>query len=223
MELLRNWRIVSSVVHCGRASPSLQGPCFAPKVGQWLVCPSCVPTARHSRFDPQLFRVLLLRRLWLPIPPSDRFCRCGLPLDPRGHHRAACATAAVLGRRGFALESAAARVCREAGARVSLNVRVQDMDLARPDALDNRRLEIVADGLPLFLGAQLAPRCANEDGAALAAARRRKEGPTRSSRVATGGPAWLCWPSRLGDGGPRKRKTSSAVWPGPRPEASHRT
>ena len=66
------------------------------------------------------------------------------------------------------------------------------MDLARPDALDNRRLEIVADGLPLFLGAQLAvdttlvsvlrrdgsprPRCANEDGAALAAARRRKEG-----------------------------------------------
>ena len=97
---------------------------------------SCVPTARHSRFDPQLFRVLLLRRLWLPIPPSDRNCRCGLPLDFRGHHRAACATAGVLGRRGFALESAAARVCREAGARVSLNVRVQDMDLARPDALD---------------------------------------------------------------------------------------
>ena len=152
---------------------------------------SCVPTARHSRFDPTIFRVLLLRRFWLPIPPSHRNCRCGLPLDPRGHHRAACATAGVLGRRGFALQSAAARVCREAGANVSLNVRVQDMDLARPDALDNRRLEIVADGLPLFLGAQLAvdttlvsvlrrdgsprPRCANEDGAALAAARRRKE------------------------------------------------
>ena len=173
-----SWRIVSSVVHCGR-------------------------------------------RLWLPIPPSDRDCRCGLPLDPRGHHRAACATAGVLGRRGFALESAAARVCREAGARVSSNVRVQDMDLVRPDALDNRRLEIVADGLPLFLGAQLAvdttlvsvlrrdgsprPRCANEDGAALAAARRRKEGTYRSSRVATGGR----WPARLGDGGPRRRKTSS--------------
>ena len=62
----------------------------------------------------------------------------------------------ALGRRGFVVESAAARVCREAGARVSLNVRVQDMDLARPDVLDNSRLEIVADGLPLFHGAQLA-------------------------------------------------------------------
>ena len=28
------------------------------------------------------------------------------------------------------------------------------MDLARPNALDNRRVEIVADGLPLFMGAQ---------------------------------------------------------------------
>ena len=99
--------------------------------------------------------------------------------------------AGVLGRRGFALESAAARVCREAGARVSLDVRVQDMDLARPDALDNRRLEVVADGLPLFQGAQLAVdttavsvlrrdgvprrRVVDQDGAALDAARRRKE------------------------------------------------
>ena len=96
----------------------------------------------------------------------------------------------VLGRRGFAVESAAARVCREAGARVSLDVRVQDMDLARPDALDNRRLEVVAVGLPLFQGAQLvdttavsvlrrdgAPRrrVVSQDGAALDAARRRKE------------------------------------------------
>ena len=36
---------------------------------------------------------------------------------------------------GFAVESVAARVCCEAGARVSVNVRVQDMDLALPDAL----------------------------------------------------------------------------------------
>ena len=97
----------------------------------------------------------------------------------------------VLGWRGFALESAAASVCREAGARVSLNVRVQDMDLARPNILDNRRLEIVADGLPLFMGAQFAvdttivsilkrdgsvrTRCATVDGASLEAACRRKE------------------------------------------------
>ena len=97
------------------------------------------PSAVHFRFDAQPFRVLLLR-LWLPLPCSARNCRCGRPLDSSGHHRAACAVAGVLGRRGFVVESAAARVCREAGARVSLNVRVQDMDLARPDVLDNRPL-----------------------------------------------------------------------------------
>ena len=94
-------------------------------------------------------------------------------------------------RWGFAVESAAARVCPEAGARVSVIVRVQDMHLARPDALDNRCLEIVADGLLLYQGAQLVvgttlvsvlkrdgvprQRSATNDGAALIAARRRKE------------------------------------------------
>ena len=88
-------------------------------------------------------------------------------------------------------------MCREAGARVSTNVRVQDMDLARPDVMDQRRLEIVADGLPLFHGAQLAidttvvsvlrrngtphPRCANEDGVVLEVARRRKEAKSEVS------------------------------------------
>ena len=91
------------------------------------------PSAPHTRFDPQAFRVLLLRRLWLQLPSSSRSCRCGLPLDPCGHHRAACAVAGVLSRRGFALESAAARVCREAGGRVTTNVRIQDMDLAAPN------------------------------------------------------------------------------------------
>ena len=103
--------------------------------------------------------------------------------------------AGVLGSRGFALESAVARVCREAGGRVSANVRVQDMDLAAPNPLDNRRIEVVVDGLPLFHGAQVAvdttlvsplrrdgtphPRCANVDGAALDTARRRKESTYR--------------------------------------------
>ena len=65
------------------------------------------------------------------------------------------------------------------------------MDLATFNALDGRRLEIVADGLTLWRGAQLAvdttmvsslrrdgppmPRAANHDGAALEAARRKKE------------------------------------------------
>ena len=35
----------------------------------------------------------------------------------------------MLGRRAFATESAAARVCREAGARVTTNVMVWDLDM----------------------------------------------------------------------------------------------
>ena len=135
--------------------------------------------------------VLLQRRLALPLPFSNRTCRCGRPLDAFGHHRAACARCGVLGRRGFALESAAGRVCREAGARVATNQFVRDLDLGVPNANDNRRLEVVADGLPLFGGVQLAvdttlisagwgdgepvPGAADRDCVALRRARRRKE------------------------------------------------
>ena len=90
------------------------------------------------------------------------------------------------------LESAAARVCREAGARVGTNILVRDLDMVPQGRPDSRRLEVVADGLPLFHGAQLAidttlvspvgrdglprPRCSREDGAAAPTiARRRKE------------------------------------------------
>ena len=74
---------------------------------------------------------------------------------------------------------------------MSVNVAVRDLDIGVPDVADARRLEVVADGFPLFRGTQIAvdttlvsvlrrdgtphPRCANEDGAALEAARRRKE------------------------------------------------
>ena len=124
-------------------------------------------------------------------PPTKRTCGCGRLLDSFGHHRAACANVGVLGRRGFALESAAARACREAGDRVSVNQYVRDLDIAAPSAADNRRLEVVADGLTLFHGAQLAidttmvsplsctgvphARCADVDGAATMGARRRKQ------------------------------------------------
>ena len=67
---------------------------------------------------------------------------------------------------------------------------VRDMDLVPNDRIDNRRLEVVEDGLPLFGGAQLAidttlvsalrrdgtsrPQADSIDGVALAAARRNK-------------------------------------------------
>ena len=149
-----------------------------------------LPLSPLQRFDSHLFRVLLLRRLHLPLPLSSRACRCGRPLDCLGHHRASCSRAGVLGRRGFALESAVARVFREAGARVSVNVFLRDLDLPI-GAMDQRRIEVIAEGLPVFHGAQLAidatlvsplrancephRRCPDQDGAALTFALRRKE------------------------------------------------
>ena len=149
------------------------------------------PTSRSTRIDPQPFRVLLCRRLHLPLPFSSRTCRCGRLLDCRGHHRAACAEAGVLGARGFALERAAAQVCREGGGRVSTNVMVRNLDIEGGNPVDARRLEVVVDGLTIFNGAQLAidttmvsplqrngmarRRAADHNGAALEDARRRKE------------------------------------------------
>ena len=96
--------------------------------GAGLALRAC-PTCRLTRLEPQHFRVLLLRRLQLPLPLSMHSCRCGRPLDQFGHHRAACARAGILGKRGFALESVLARVCREAGGRVTTNVLLRELDI----------------------------------------------------------------------------------------------
>ena len=149
------------------------------------------PTDRSCRIDPQPFRVLLLRRLRLQLPLTARSCVCGRLLDNLGHHRSACSVAGILGRRGYPLETAAARICREAGGRVRTNVFLRDLDLGVGGVLDNRRLEVVVDGLPLFNGAQLAvdttlvspirrdgaprPRAHEVNGIALKHARRDKE------------------------------------------------
>ena len=66
-----------------------------------------------------------------------------------GHQRAACARSGVLGRREFALESAAARICREAGRRVSTNCLMRDLVFPLFPT-DSRRLEVVVEGLPFF-------------------------------------------------------------------------
>ena len=135
--------------------------------------------------------MLLLRRLQLPLPLSVRRCGCGGLLDPHGDHRAACSTCGVLRRRAKPLEKALARVCREAGARVAEDVLLRNLNLEGISARDGRQLEVVANGLPLWGGAQLAidatmvspvdrrgvpqPRAAAQDGAQLVEARRRKE------------------------------------------------
>ena len=84
----------------------------------------------------------------------------------------------------------AARVCREAGASVATNVLVRDLNVA-PSRQDDRRIEVIANGLPLWGGVQVAvdttlvsPLTANGEprrearrtaGAALRHARRAKE------------------------------------------------
>ena len=80
-----------------------------------------IPYGPDTSYPPHLFRVILLRRLRLPLPLTSRTCRCRRILDPLGDHRAACAQSGVLRSRGGPLERATARICREAGARVTTN------------------------------------------------------------------------------------------------------
>ena len=53
------------------------------------------------------------------------------------------------------LERTAARICREAGARVAENVLLRDLNLDAP-VLDDRRLEVVANALLIWGGVQVA-------------------------------------------------------------------
>ena len=112
---------------------------------------TAVPTCPLKRFDPDIFRVLLLRRRRLPLPLSSHSCRCR-PLDCLGYHRASWSRAGVLGRRGFALESAAARACREAGARVSTNIIVRIWTLWQRERRTNDGLKSSLKGCPFSTG-----------------------------------------------------------------------
>ena len=126
------------------------------QTGPFSSRPFCsVPSCPELTFPSDHLRALLLRRLRLPLPLSARSCRCRRPLDPLGDHRAACARSGALRSRGCPLERAAARVCREAGARVTCNTLVRDLNVAVA-RFDDRRIEVIANGLPLWNGAQLA-------------------------------------------------------------------
>ena len=172
-----------------RASRALLRSQSGPAAGRAL---STLPVGPETRIQSELQRVLLIRRLRLPrLGLSALRCRCGGVLDRRGDHRAACATAGVLHPRAKPLERALARVCREAGARVATNVFVRDLNLEGVSPHDGRQIEVVANGLPLWNGQQLAldativspvkrngssqPGAHCTDGKALRTARRRKE------------------------------------------------
>ena len=106
----------------------------------------------------------------LPVWPS---------LDVLGHHRAACANAGVLGRRGWVLENVAARVCREAGGR-SLSWQWTPTTMVCPLSRDG----VAQRGT------------ATTDGKSLARARRRKEMTYPELTGEHGRAGWWSWVSR---------------------------
>ena len=103
---------------------------------------------------------------------------------------AACTRSGRVKKRAGPTERVLARVCREAGARVKFNAALRDMNLGVPGA-DERWIEVLAQDLPCFGGAQLAiditlrsalcatgepqPGAAEVDGAVLVRAWRDKE------------------------------------------------
>ena len=79
--------------------------------------------------------------------------RCRRALDAFGDHKAARAYAGVLQARGFFFEKVVAQMRREAGARVTKNAYLRDLNLTIHPS-HQRRLEVVANGSSLWGGAQ---------------------------------------------------------------------
>ena len=144
---------------------------------------SVAPASFLTRIDSVLFRVRL--PLSFSFPLVQMWLSFGFLWTP------SCSVfeSRCVGTARSAVKSAAARVCLEAGGRVTLNMMVKDMDLPVPQAHNTRRLELVTDGLPLFGVTQLASDttlvctcdssarrgAAHRDGVALVAARRTQE------------------------------------------------
>lgn len=142
-------------VHLPSLSPDLQGL----RASQRGPCASrhftALPTTPEAVFTPEQFRTLVLVRLHRPLHLDGRRCRCGAMLDQYGHHRSACSTAGLLGHRGAPAEVCTARICREAGARVREGELLRDLNVAVPPG-DTRKIEVIANGLTLWGGRQLA-------------------------------------------------------------------
>ena len=62
----------------------------------------------------------------------------------------------MLGRRGFPIESRGSPGLSGGRRQVSVNVCVADLEPLSPGGIDDRKIEVLGGGLPLFHGAQLA-------------------------------------------------------------------
>ena len=97
----------------------------------------------------------MLVRLHMQLQLDERRCKCGALLDPFGFHWSTCSRVGVLIARGSAAEVCAARICREAGSHVKESQFVHDLKLQVP-VNGGRRIEVIANGLPLWGGKQVA-------------------------------------------------------------------
>ena len=99
----------------------------------------------------------MCERLRLPLQLTASRCECGAALDKCGRHRGACTRSGRLKSRATAPERTLARVCREAGGgTVRTHVKkLRDLNTSVP-VLDDWSIEVLASGLQMHHGAQLA-------------------------------------------------------------------
>ena len=150
-----------------------------------------------------------------------------MPVRLRTPSSAACAQPGVLRARGDPLTKSAARSCREGGARVAP---LADLNIHTLSRIDDRRIEVIANGSPMWGGSQLAvdttlisvspgqvsqghgeepmpePHCRMHAGA--------RKGLTQNF-FATGDVVLWSWASRLEGGGATRYPALSACLPKP--------
>ena len=112
------------------------------------------PTWVEFQLQPGIYRTLLLERLRLPLHITEARCECGARLDRGGTPQGQLVPDRAKSR-AMPTERTLARVCREARAVVRTNVKLRDMNIT-VSATDERAIEVLAMGLPLHQGAQLA-------------------------------------------------------------------
>ena len=150
--------------HCDRGFPLHSGNWILSMLSPWERPSFChcsfLPTGACGRCSCTWLSVApsssQLRRLRLPFPLTARACRCRRAFDPPGDHRAACPRSGALRSRCTPLEREAARVCSEAGARVTTHTLISNFTIPTIQRIDNRRIEVIAHGLSPRGGSQLA-------------------------------------------------------------------
>ena len=194
------------------------------------------PSSVEFKLEPQLFRTLVFERLGLPLDVTEARGECGGAVDLQGRHRAACPRSGRLRTRAVGPERTLARVCREAGATVRWQAKLRDVNVT-VSANDEGAIEVLASGLPLFQGAQLAvditirsvltatgaagPNTSHTVGAALLHARKEKESASMRNCWLVTVVDSLWWASKREDDGVPSPWNSSTVWRPPK-HAKHR-